>query len=177
MKNNYVGENIKIYRERKNYTQKELAEKIGKTWEMVSRYERGESSPFLQLDNLAKALDVDPRDLLRDSSSSDNYSANKVPFFDAIPRNFDFKNSYIFYPAPDWMIRLDRDVFAISMNLIKSKRDDIEELGCIFIAPSIDITKGDLVLRRVNDELVIEELRGKGENILGKVIAKEVRFV
>ena len=72
---------------------------------------------------------------------------------------------------------MDRDVFAIGMNLIKSKRDDIEELGCIFIAPSTEIIKGDLVLRRVNDDLVIEELRGKGENILGKVIAKEVRFV
>ena len=40
MNNKYIGENIKIYRERKKLTQRELGDKIGKTWEMISRYER-----------------------------------------------------------------------------------------------------------------------------------------
>lgn len=175
MNNNYIGENIKIYRERKRYTQKKLGDKIGKTWEMISRYERGESSPFNQLDNLANALDIDPRDLLKDSSSSDNYSTNKVLFFDSIPKNFNFKNSYIFYPAPDWMIRIDRDLFAINSEIVEGRENDAR--GCIFIAPNAEIKKGDLVLIRDMNRLIIKELKGKLPNIIGKIIAKEVRFV
>lgn len=175
MNNNYIGENIKIYRERKSYTQRELGDKIGKTWEMISRYERGESSPFNQLDNLANALDVDPRDLLKDSSSSDNYSTNKVPFFDSIPKDFDFGNSYIYYPAPDWMIRIDRDLFAINSEIVEEKKSDTK--GCIFIAPNTEIKRGDLVLIRDMNKLIIKELKGKLPNIIGKIIAREVRFV
>ncbi len=176
MNNNYIGENIKIYRERKNYTQRKLGDMIGKTWEMISRYERGESSALNQLDNLANALDIDPRDLLKDSSVPDNYTNNKIPFFDTIPSNFTFGNSYIYYPAPDWMIRMDREVFAINTNIVEIK-EDFSKNGCIFVAPNADTKKGDLVLIRENDKLVGRELKGKLPNIIGKIIAKEVRFV
>ena len=65
---NYIGENIKIYRKRKKLTQQELGERIGKTWEMISRYERGISSPLNQLQNIADTLEIDPISLMRDHS-------------------------------------------------------------------------------------------------------------
>ncbi|HNW33178.1 MAG TPA: helix-turn-helix transcriptional regulator, partial [Candidatus Dojkabacteria bacterium] len=58
MEQNYIGENIRIYRERANLTQQQLADKVGITWEMISRYERNESLPFRKLDGISKALDV-----------------------------------------------------------------------------------------------------------------------
>lgn len=70
MNKNYIGENIKVYRERKKMTQRDLGEKIGKTWEMISRYERGVSSPFKQIDSLADALDTNPSDLLKKSDEN-----------------------------------------------------------------------------------------------------------
>ena len=42
MKNNYIGENIRTYRARANLTQQQLADKVGVSWEMISRYERQE---------------------------------------------------------------------------------------------------------------------------------------
>ena len=174
MKNNYIGENIKIYRERKNYTQRELGDKIGKTWEMISRYERGESSALKQLNKLADALNVDPRDLLKDSSSQvDNYSANKILFFTSIPTNLDFSKSksYIYYPAPDWILQIDIDAFAVDMSIVDGSN------GVLFVSPKSKYEIGDTVLVNDNGNLEIVKYRKSSENIIGKVLAKEVRFV
>lgn len=174
MNNKYIGENIKIYRERRSLTQRELGDKIGKTWEMISRYERGESSPLNQLDNLADALNIDPRDLLRDSSSQvDNYSTNKVPYFTSIPKDKDFTKtkSYLFYPAPDWILQLDINVFVMDMSIVDGSK------GIIFISPNSQLETGDTVLVNKNDKLEITKYKRNNENIIGKVLAQEVRFV
>ena len=174
MKNNYIGENIKIYRERKNYTQRELADKIGRTWEMISRYERGESSPLKQLDTLADALNVDPRDLLKDSSSQvDNYSTNKIPLFTSIPTNLDFSKSksYIFYPAPDWILQTDIDAFAVDMNIVDGSN------GVLFVSPKSKYEIGDTVLVNDNENLEVIKHRRGDKDVVGKVLAQEVRFV
>lgn len=174
MKNNYIGENIKIYRERRNYTQRELGDKIGKTWEMISRYERGESSALKQLDKLADALNVDPRDLLKDSSSQvDNYSTNKIPFFTSIPTDLDFsKNkSYIFYPAPDWILQIDIDAFAVDMSIVDGSN------GVLFVSPKSKYEIGDTVLVNDNGNLEVVKHRRGDKDVVGKVLAQEVRFV
>ncbi len=174
MNRNYIGENIKIYRERKKYTQRELADRIGKTWEMISRYERGESSPLKQLDKIANALNVELRDLLRDSSSQvESYSNNKVPFFTTISADGDFakNSSYIYYPVPDWILEIDIDTFAIDMEMING------ENGVVFISPNSVYGMGDTVLVNEKGNLEIVKYRRDDSNILGKVLAKEVRFV
>jgi transcriptional regulator with XRE-family HTH domain len=62
-----IGENIRKYRNRLDLTQEELADRIGVTWEMVSRYERGESSPMNKLEKISNALNVPITDLINNS--------------------------------------------------------------------------------------------------------------
>lgn len=53
-----IGEIIRDQRQKKNLSQVELARKVGVTWEMISRYERGKSSALNKLQELAFALEV-----------------------------------------------------------------------------------------------------------------------
>ena len=174
MNNNYIGENIKIYRERLNLTQQQLADKIGKTWEMISRYERGVSSPLNQLDSLAKALNTSPADLLKDVTDGNiHLTFNKVPLFTEIPNNFVFdkSNTYVYYNAPDWILSLDANIFALDMRLIDNSK------GVVYISPNSEVNLDDLVLIKENGLLKVVNIKSfKDINILGKVLAKEVRY-
>ena len=178
MNKNYIGENIRIYRERKNMTQRELADRIGKTWEMISRYERGMSSPLNQVDTIADALSVNVTDLLRDSTKDSNlYSFNRVPLFTSLPENFDFLNTktYVYYTAPDWILNTDKECFVIDSNLVKSDTENLKRNGYLFISPNTPIKKNDTVLRVKDNEILLEEIKDlKSENIIGKVLAQEI---
>jgi len=59
-----IGENIKIIRTSKGLTQKELAEKLGKTPQYVSKIENNISSPNVKtIDKIAMALNVPIEDI------------------------------------------------------------------------------------------------------------------
>ena len=61
----YVGEKLKQIRTRRLLTQEELAEKAGVSAATVVNVERNNQEPhFRTIRKLAKALDVDPTDLL-----------------------------------------------------------------------------------------------------------------
>lgn len=174
MNSNYIGENIKIYRERLNLTQQQLADKIGKTWEMISRYERGVSSPLNQLESLAQALNTTPADLLKDITNG-NVSLNfsKVPLFTEIPNNFVFNksNTYIYYNAPDWVLSLDSEIFALDMNIIDGSK------GIVYVSPNGEVNLNDMVLVKEDNALKIVSIKSfKNITILGKVLAQEVRY-
>lgn len=53
-----IGKIIRDQRKNLNLSQVELARKVGVTWEMISRYERGKSSALNKLQELALALEV-----------------------------------------------------------------------------------------------------------------------
>ncbi|MBU1119780.1 helix-turn-helix domain-containing protein [Patescibacteria group bacterium] len=174
MNNNYIGENIKIYRERQNLTQQQLADKIGKTWEMISRYERGVSSPLNQLESLAKALNTSPSDLLNDITDGNiRMNFSRVPLFTTIPSSFVFNksNTFLFYNSPDWVLSIDPEAFALDMGVIDNSK------GIIYVSPNSEIYLNDLVLIKEENGLRIESVKTfKGIDILGKVLAKEVRY-
>lgn len=173
MNTNYIGENIKIYRERLNLTQQELADKIGKTWEMISRYERGVSSPLNQLDTLSKALKIEPVDLLKDITENNSNKLNRIPLFVTLPIHsaFDKSDTFIYYNAPDWVVSLDSDVFAIDMNLIDGSK------GLVYVSPNSEVNLNDLVLVKKENGFEIENVRTfKGILIIGKILAKEIRY-
>ncbi len=174
MNNNYIGENIKIYRERQNLTQQQLADKIGKTWEMISRYERGVSSPLNQLESLAKALKTTPSDLLNDITDGKiRMNFSRVPLFTDIPSNFVFNksNTYLFYNAPDWVLSIDPEAFALDMGVINNSK------GIAYVSPNSEINLSDMVLIKEDNVLKIESIKTfKGIDILGKVLAQEVRY-
>lgn len=59
MDQNNIGSLIKKVREEKNMTQKDLADKIGVTYQNISQYERGKRAPkFSTLQKIADALDT-----------------------------------------------------------------------------------------------------------------------
>ena len=180
MNKNYIGENIRIYRERKNITQRELGDKIGKTWEMVSRYERGASSPLNQIDTLADALDVDVKDLFKDPTHNEieKLDFNRVPLFTSIPKNMEFLKgkSTIYYTAPDWILDIDKDCFLLLTDLVIIQTDRVVN-GKLYISPNSNVSVDDIVLKRDKNKLIVEEF-GLRENkeIIGKVLAQEVIF-
>jgi len=174
MNNNYIGENIKIYRERQNLTQQQLADKIGKTWEMISRYERGVSSPLNQLESLAKALNTTPSDLIQDiTDGSIKMNFSRIPLFTTIPSNFVFNksNTYLFYNAPDWVLSIDPEAFALDMANIDGSK------GVMYVSPNSEVSINDMVLIRDDNSLKIENVKTfKGMIILGKILAQEIRY-
>ena len=68
MNANAIGKNIRKYRKEKEYTQEELAKKIGKGRVTVSKYERGSLTPSpYALVTLASVFGVCMIDILRDN--------------------------------------------------------------------------------------------------------------
>jgi transcriptional regulator with XRE-family HTH domain len=62
-----IGDNLKRQRIRKALTQEELAQQAGLTTASVARIERNETEPRMStLRKLAKALDLDPAELVGD---------------------------------------------------------------------------------------------------------------
>ena len=63
----YIGDRLKTLRIRRALTQQELAERAGISSNALNRIELNKAEPHMStLRKLAKALDVDPTDLLGD---------------------------------------------------------------------------------------------------------------
>ena len=118
MKQNYIGENIRLYRERANLTQQELADKIGVSWEMVSRYERSQSSPLKKIEELSLALNVYKSNLLEQHIPERIYPMEyRVPLFTRLPLQ-DYANNY--YSCPEWILKRDLKAIALESNIVSS---------------------------------------------------------
>lgn len=170
-----IGENIRKYRNRLDLTQDQLADKIGVTWEMISRYERGESSPMNKIDRLAQALGI-PVTTLIDDNFSNNYD---TPLFVKIPKHFSFDkdNTTIYYNCPKWLFKLDPATFAIDANLVNVNNLLSKDNGYIFISPNSKVQNSDLVLINERSELRIERFKQNGYEPIGKVMMQEIIFI
>lgn len=62
-----IGENIKIIRKKKGYSQRQLAEKLGTSPQNLAQYENGKRIPKIEtLDKIASALNVSIADIKED---------------------------------------------------------------------------------------------------------------
>ncbi len=179
MEQNYIGENIRIYRERANLTQQQLADKVGITWEMISRYERNESLPFRKLDGISKALDV-PKSQLVERHIPEKYSSFefKIPLFLNIPpsNRFIANQTNYFYLCPEWLLKRDKECIAIDTSLIESCYEGFNKNGVVYISTQVKPKLNDLVLVKSNNHLVTEKYSNRNTNILGKILAQEIRY-
>lgn len=67
----FIGKKIREYRQKKNLTQKELGDRIGKKMGTISDYEKGKSSPGQDaLFKIANVLDVSIDDLFPEPNSN-----------------------------------------------------------------------------------------------------------
>lgn len=184
MKYTQIGKNIRQHRESQNLTQQMLADRIGVSWEMISRYERGSSSPFTKIKNISDALGVPISTLI--DNKIDNYNP-RIPLHTSIPSEFIFckEDTRIFYNCPEWIYQKDKDSFAITSDLVSTslnlshiyKEKIYKDLSIFFISPHSK-TKANILLAREIDRLVIierEEISHK-HIIIGGVLAQEIAF-
>jgi transcriptional regulator with XRE-family HTH domain len=169
-----IGENIRKYRNRLDLTQEELADKIGVTWEMVSRYERGENSPLNKLDKISNALGIPLTELIDDNVNN----GYEVPLFNKIPKNNSFTkdNTTLFYSCPRWLIRRDPAIFVVNTDLIQENNFLSSDEGYVFVSPNLETNKSDLVLTNHNGVLKIEKSHYNGKKPIGRIMMQEIIF-
>ena len=169
-----IGENIKIYRNKRDYTQQTLAEKVGVTWEMISRYERGVSSPLQKIDSIAEALSIKTKDLLEPYGSNRDGS-RKIPLFTSLPSDFAFtkENTKYYYPCPDWIYEMDNDCFAVDADIVKNETIELKANGILFIV-NREFSKSKIYFVKEDTTLVTK--REYEKDAIGKVIAEEARL-
>ena len=182
-KENTLGENIRFYRHKANMTQNQLAEKLELTWEMVSRYERGSSSPVNRIDAIAEALGVDVGNLLQKDYKPNSSPAPRIRYFERIPGGVTVENlkdlkSYVLYTAPDWIYDEDKDTFMVDTAHINIQSARIKKSGAVYVSPNSKLSDGDLALLREGTSYTIAQYDNSQpeENILGRVIAQELRY-
>lgn len=94
-----IGKIIRKHRQERGFSQQVLTEKIGVTWEMISRYERGRSSPLQKILEISEALGVAPAIFfdtaasttgeLKDSGATYSVQSSVVPMLTMLPVNPD----------------------------------------------------------------------------------------
>lgn len=170
-----VGQKIKDYRKKKRLTQQVLADRVGVTWEMISRYERGASSPFSRIDKISEALEIEPHQLLQNDNNANQTSNFMVPFFKTIPSNnvFSPQNTTHMYTAPAWMKELEVTPYAIEAKILKINTLDVRNNGIIFATDKI-VTSNGVFLE--NDGGIIR-VTNDVTNAFAQVVAQEVRLV
>lgn len=68
----YVGRRIKILRKQNHITQKDLAERLGITFQQIQKYEKGLNRlPASRMLSICMALNITPNDLFRDLLSKE----------------------------------------------------------------------------------------------------------
>ena len=170
MKSSKVGKKIKYYREENKLTQQQLADKIGVTWEMVSKYERGVNEPYNRIEAIAKALNTSISELLQDNNIAS--FGSQIPLFTKIPKDnkFDFENTTFYYTCPEWILKKDKKAFAIDMSLVEKDSE-----GVYYISPNTKPERNSLVLLKRGNGFKIEEFKNQ-KDILGIVLGKEIRL-
>lgn len=200
MDNRKIGKKIKKARVETGMSQGDLAEKIGVTWEMVSRYENGRSSAHKHLDTISLIFDKDisyfvggnglyeSRDLdklksvIQDSELSYLSSSNsphKAPIYDSHSDFIENEDSErIFYDIPSWVTSKYSKIYVFRMRYINSNDVEFSD-GDIAIFTKSDLDAVDnYCLFNQNNKLLIEKYsnKTKGE-FIGRLIYIERRFV
>lgn len=94
MTDSEIGKVIREERRKKGLSQQELATKVGVTWEMISRYERGKSSALNKILELAEALELEVGKFFGGTgvasnhftdASSEYLASNFIPVITAVP--------------------------------------------------------------------------------------------
>lgn len=153
-----IGLQIKHARITAGITQKELADKIGTTWEMVSRYETGKSSPLRKIGDIASALHVPVTRLLQEPSVAEPgipYTANTIPL---IQKPFTkvkdaLKETKLYYTAPDWIIHTATNPFALDATNVHMQTTHLSPNGILFISQERPVSRKEIVVIQEKDEL------------------------
>ena len=143
-----IGEKITELRKKYNYTQENLAEKIGVTRQTLSNWENNITSPDLnQASLLCKELKININDLLDnelelDVKDNSNNILNKLVGKKVI-LNFDYENYYdmdIEYQGKVKVLAIDDEFIKVEVTKGKQKINQLIDMNLV---SSIKIIEGD----------------------------------
>jgi transcriptional regulator with XRE-family HTH domain len=181
-----VGKIIRFHRKRLGLTQQELARRIGVTWEMISRYERGRSSSIQKLLSIAAELEISPSLLLQPTpgglanESTVAYSVDKfIPIVKSIPREYMQLRSDIELTGEGKKVPVERQVRLAQLFLLEISdnvklRIDVPfvfQKGyflCNFTATDL-LTEDDIVIANVKEVMTLTKYE-PGMDVVVKVL-------
>lgn len=190
-----IGKVIKRLRVERGYSQQELAEKVGVTWEMISRYERGKSSPLQKILEIAESLNV-PAGVffmefdssspeLHDSSPVYHTNNTLVPLIKELPLHGDSilsaiqRTPYFFSPSLPAVHTYGKDsLFALDMsdvNNLTVSEDFPERKGILLCVVTSIAAEGNIYLSFASGKYSIAPYSANAN--VGKVIAQIVEYI
>jgi len=193
-----IGIQIKKARTEKDFSQEELGEKIGVTWEMISRYENGRSSASRHMSKLANVLeksvayfygqDTDPikynvekiASALREQGIGYERKSNEVILVDDVSilgfeRSLKLTRQY--YNAPEWLLEKYGNVFALRLNSVLPDSLDTNEGDIGFFSTSLKPVNSDIVLVNSGKVHKLKRFSAKmKEQVLAVLLVQEKRF-
>lgn len=202
MSDKQIGIQIKKARTEKRISQEQLGDKLGVTWEMISRYENGRSSARKYLTQLSEIFekpisyffgvedDIVEYNVEKIASALrekgigyESGGANKVLLIDdfsILGFEKSLKLTRQYYTAPEWIIEKYSDIFALRLkNLALDQKDKIEfssgDIG--FFSPSVKPESKDIVLVQLNNTFKLQKFSSDlGGQVLAVLIAQEKRY-
>jgi len=196
MDKNSIGHNIRIARTVAGLSQRELADKLGITWEMISRYETNKVSPLGRVIKIAKILNVPATFLLGETSKilNDNQiefhtqSETLIPFITTPRKNIrksNRKESAVYPISSKKFTSKHERYFAISSNDIDNTHEiEIPKAGVLVIAEISKYKHNDTVVFsqivrnkvKINISLFKHIIHTEDVKIHGKVVLFEKYF-
>ncbi|HOU75515.1 MAG TPA: helix-turn-helix transcriptional regulator [Candidatus Dojkabacteria bacterium] len=196
MEKNSIGHNIRIARTIAGLSQRELADKLGVTWEMISRYETNKVNALGRIVQIAQILNVPTTFLLGESSKMLNdtqvefqtQSENLIPFITTPKKSLRKQNrkEIAVYPVSSKKINAKyRNYFAISSSDIDSFDDiEIPKGGVLVFAEASKYKPNDTLLFsqsvrnkiKINLSLYRHIIHTDDVKIHGKLILFEKHF-
>ncbi len=173
-----VGKNIRKHRDKRRLSQPDLGKRINVSWEMISRYERGVSSPANKILEIANALEVPLSKLVDELSHEDSLNENKhdhkIKYFKRIPVNNSFINSQpeTMITIPDWASVFKKPIFAISGSLIEDSEIEVP-MTIIYISSGskkYEIGEFVLIQKSSDSKLEIKRFMTNTKFVIGRVI-------
>lgn len=197
MNDKKIGIQIKKARAEAQLTQSQLGTKIGVTWEMISRYENGKSSPHKNLEKIAKALgkpiqyffgvEEEPiserieklADLLQ-KKGAELQKAAEVPFVEsleafALPKALKLTNQT--YSCPGWILARFKKVFAYKLDEVSSDVVSVGRGDIAFFSQSLKPKLGNYVLVKEGKLFRIEKYsKSLRRKVYAVLLAVEKRY-
>lgn len=194
-----IGIQIKKARAEKGMSQEVLGEKLGVTWEMVSRYENGRSSSRKYLSELSEILEKPisyffgvQDDLieynvekiasaLREKGVGyDGGQQNKVILvddFSILGFEKSLKLTRQYYSAPEWILEKYPEVFALRLDSIMPESLDVNKGDVGFFTSKVTPNNRDVVLVQSGKNFKLKRFSAKlKDEILAILIVQEKRF-
>ncbi|MBN2015244.1 helix-turn-helix domain-containing protein [Candidatus Dojkabacteria bacterium] len=166
MQDKKIGLQIKKARAESQLSQSQLGKKIGVTWEMISRYENGKSSPRKNLEKIAKALgkpiqyffgveevplsdEIKRLSELLEKKGKALQKGAEVPFVESLegfslPKALKLTNQS--YTCPGWIYSKYKKVFSYKLDEVESNVVSVGRGDIGFFSSSLKAKLGSYVL-------------------------------